>query len=176
MSDLAKRARDYALIAGDFGATIARECADALDDWENSQRQTVSEACKDDSDARHCACVVFLRRELAAKDTEIARLQQLAVAEESSVTHLGTSAADWYGMWGIANERANKAESDLAALRAAVLGLPILELAHKYWCDGQIECTCGSCDADCEPARPCDCGLDAANAALAAARKAAGLG
>lgn len=53
--------------------------------------------------------------ELERKDAEIARLT--AGAEESLTTHLGTTAEDWAGMWTIANERANKAEADLAAAR-----------------------------------------------------------
>ena len=75
--------------------------------------------------------------------------------------HLGTSAHEWYGMWNIANERANKAEADLAALREAVGALP--EYEHIGVCDPIVDCRCF-------------CRADIANAALAAARKLAGLG
>lgn len=82
--------------------------------------------------------------------------------------HLGTSAQEWYGMWNIANERANKAEADLAALREAVWALP--EYEHEGPGDGY------GCPARHDRGIRCQCDAGEANAALAAARKLAGLG
>ena len=52
----------------------------------------------------------------------------------------------------------DRLRADLAALRAVVMGLP--EYTHHEYCNRP----------------PCDCYADADNAALAAARKLAGLG
>ncbi len=131
MSDLATRARDYALIAGDFGATVARECATELD----------------------------------RQDAEIARLT--ALVKDPLTTHKGrtaeqwhTAAGKWYGMWNVANERANKAEDDLAALRAAVMALP----EYRHVPSGMFAKPCLATRLD-HGRGPCNCGAAAANAA-----------
>ena len=98
--------------------------------------------------------------ELERKDAEIARLKD----ELARSSHLEATSDEWHGMWDVANERANKAEADLAALRAAVLGLPVIQRAPFDTPPGVDLLVILAGDAT------------AANAARAAARKLAGEG
>lgn len=70
------------------------------------------------------------------------------------------SAEDWAGMWNVANERANTAESQVAAMREALHHWRCV--GHERWCHVRADCLC-------------NCGADETNAARERARKAAGL-
>lgn len=78
--------------------------------------------------------------------------------DDEARKELGTTAAEWAGMWNVANERANKAEADLAALRSAVMELPVIQRAPFDTPPGVGLLIILTCDAN------------AANAARAAAR------
>lgn len=107
----------------------------------------------------HDRAIAVLREQAA----EIARLRnELSAATEWANAFTGGAAA----IQKMAAD-AVQTQTDLAALRAAVMGWP--EHSHRDYCDQ-------SCGAGCTNHKPCNCGASAANAARAAARKLAGEG